>query len=93
MSCTPTSLGFSSPKHEAISQLGFSPDVCAEDPTHVLVKSYPADDEGVVQQLFELFMLAKAAKDNGVWSIGPRNLACSLARLDYLVITSCCCCE
>ncbi|RYC57103.1 hypothetical protein CHU98_g9105 [Xylaria longipes] len=60
---------------QTTSQLGFSPDVRAEDPTHVLIKVYPADDEGIAQRLFELCMLAKAAKDSGALGIGPWKLS------------------
>ncbi|KAI0538838.1 hypothetical protein GGR58DRAFT_525700 [Xylaria digitata] len=70
-----TGLGLSSPQRETISQGTFTPDPRAEAPTHVLIKSYPAGDEGVAQRLFELCMLAKAAKDNGVLNIGPWKLS------------------
>ncbi|RYP54105.1 hypothetical protein DL768_001107 [Monosporascus sp. mg162] len=73
-----------SPHYEMSSQSGFSPDIRAEDPTHVLIKSYPADDEGVARRLFELCVLAKRAKDYGVARIGPWKL--SFAALDALDI-------
>ncbi|RYP55919.1 hypothetical protein DL769_010018 [Monosporascus sp. CRB-8-3] len=71
-----------SPHHEMSSQSGFSPDIRAEDPTHVLIKSYPADNEEVARRLFELCVLAKRAKDYGVSRIGPWKL--SFAALDAL---------
>lgn len=53
-------------------------DIRAEDPTHVLIKAYrtnETDENNVAQRLFELCMLAKAAKDRGVLGIGPWKLS------------------
>lgn len=54
---------------------GYAPDFRGEDPTHVLIKAYPADGEEVAQRLFELCMLSKAAKDNDALRIWPKKLS------------------
>ncbi|KAI0448267.1 hypothetical protein F5B21DRAFT_510335 [Xylaria acuta] len=47
---TPTSSpGFSPSEAQTVSQQGFLPDFRGEDPTHVLMKAYPAGGEGVAQ--------------------------------------------
>ncbi|KAJ8126450.1 hypothetical protein O1611_g7186 [Lasiodiplodia mahajangana] len=72
---TPTTSSSLSSEPPTIGQQEFLPDPRADDPTHVLIKAYPANDEGVGQRLFELCMLAKEAKDNGILKIGPQKLS------------------
>ncbi|KAI1827197.1 hypothetical protein F4861DRAFT_436592 [Xylaria intraflava] len=65
----------SSPSEPQSESSSYHTEPRAEDPTHVLIKAYPADDEGVAQRLFELCMLAKTAKDHSVLRIGPQKLS------------------
>lgn len=85
---SPRNLGRHNPNSPSSQAMSWVADIRAEDPTHVLIKAYrtnETDENNVARRLFELCMLAKAAKDRDVLGIGPRKL--SFACLDTLDTT------